>query len=204
PDLLFVGTEFALYVSTDGGGAWHRLGGLPTIMARDLAIQKREHDLIVGTFGRGIYVLDDYSALRHVTPELLSADAALFPLRPAYQFSLRGYVDDFGTYTSENPPFGALFTYHVGRAPEGGTLPLTITDASGTSIRTLQVPASTGFHRVAWDLRHEPPANPAAGGGRRFGPPQGEPVAPGRYTARLAGGTAVDFDVVSVDVPTGR
>src|SRR5690606_21527977 len=59
PELLFLGTEFALHVSTDGGGAWHALGGLPTIMARDLAIQKREHDLVVATFGRGMYVLDD-------------------------------------------------------------------------------------------------------------------------------------------------
>lgn len=205
PGLLFLGTEFALFVTVDGGRAWHELGGLPTIMARDLAIQRREHDLVVATFGRGFYVLDDYSALRHVTAEALSRDSMLFPLRAAYQFPVRGYVGDAGTYTSENPPYGALFTYHVGRATGAGTLPLVISDASGSVVRTLQVPGGAGFHRQAWDLRRDPPSDSEARGrGRRFGPPQGEPVAPGRYTARLAGGEPVAFDVVAVSVPTGR
>ena len=204
PALLFLGTEFALYVSTDGGGAWHALG-LPTIMARDLAIQKREHDLVVATFGRGMYVLDDYSALRHVTDEALARDSALFPLRPAYQIPMRGYVGDVGTYTSENPPYGAVFTYHVGRAPEGGTLPLKITDASGAVVRDLQVPAASGFHRAAWDLRRNAPEEEAAPSrDRRRGPPQGDPVAPGRYTATLGDGAPVEFEVVAVAGPVVR
>ncbi|MEX2270079.1 MAG: hypothetical protein WD690_01320, partial [Vicinamibacterales bacterium] len=206
PGLLFLGTEFDLFVSLDGGGAWHALGGLPTIMSRDLAIQKRENDLVVATFGRGMYVLDDYSALRHVTPASLTRDAALFPLRPAYQMPLRGYVGDAGTYTSENPPYGALFTYHVARVPEGGTLALKITDAAGSTVRDLQVPATRGFHRVAWDLRRNAPARPGgapAGRGRggRGAAPQGEPVTPGRYTATLAGSAPMTFEVVAVTPP---
>ena len=207
PRLLFLGTEFALYASVDGGAAWHPLGGLPTITARDIAIQEREHDLVVATFGRGMYVLDDYSALRHVTPGALSRDSALFPLRPAYQMPMRGYAGDGGTFTSENPPYGALFTYHVARAPQGGTLTLTITDAAGAAVRALQVPATPGFHRVAWDLRRDPPSRPSgaqAGRGGRGGAPQGDPVAPGRYTAVLAGGPPVTVEVVAVTPPAVR
>jgi photosystem II stability/assembly factor-like uncharacterized protein len=207
PNLLFLGTEFDLFVSVDSGARWHPLGNLPTIMARDLAIQKREHDLVVATFGRGIYVLDDYTALRHVTPEALARDAALFPLRPAYQMPTRGYVDDGGTYRSGNPPYGALFTYHVARAPVGGTLALRITDASGATVRDLRVPAAPGFHRVAWDLRRNAPPRPAgetAGRGGRGGAPQGEPVQPGRYAATLAGGEPVAFEVVAITPPAVR
>jgi photosystem II stability/assembly factor-like uncharacterized protein len=207
PRLLFLGTEFALYASVDGGGTWHALGGLPTITARDIVIQKREHDLVVATFGRGMYVLDDYSALRHVTPEALARDSALFPLRPAQQMPMRGYVNDGGVFTSENPPYGALFTYHVARAPQSGTLALTITDAGGATVRDLQVPATPGFHRIAWDLRRNAPpraADAPAGRGGRGGAPLGAPVAPGRYIATLAGGAPVAFEVVAVTMPAVR
>jgi photosystem II stability/assembly factor-like uncharacterized protein len=121
-DLLFVGTEFGLYFTRDGGRTWVQLkGGLPTIQVRDLAIQKRENDLVVGTFGRGIYVLDDYSALRSLSEESLSqAEAALYPVRPALMYvpwsplGLRGRAfqgDSF--YLADNPPFGATFTYYL-------------------------------------------------------------------------------------------
>ena len=79
PNLLFVGNEFGLYFSIDGGQKWIQLkGGLPTIQIRDLNIQKRENDLVVGTFGRGIYILDDYTALRLLKPEMLKQDAQVF------------------------------------------------------------------------------------------------------------------------------
>jgi photosystem II stability/assembly factor-like uncharacterized protein len=121
PDLLFVGTEFALYVTLDGGKKWHRLKtGLPTISVKDLAIQHGMNDLVVGTFGRGFYVLDDYSVLRSLKPETLAQDATLFPVRdavlyvPTQQYGLRGKAflgESF--YTADNPPFGATFTYHL-------------------------------------------------------------------------------------------
>ena len=84
PNLLFAGTEFGLFFTPDGGKKWVRLkGGLPTIAVRDLAIQRGENDLVVGTFGRGIYVLDDYSLLRGLKPETLQKEAALFPVKDA-------------------------------------------------------------------------------------------------------------------------
>jgi len=115
PDLLFVGTEFGLFYTTNGGKNWTRLrGGLPTIAVRDLCIQKRENDLVVGTFGRGIYILDDYSPLRFPTPSALTKDAMLLPPRPVLEY----VQTQAGTgaqgeayYTAPNPAYGATFTY---------------------------------------------------------------------------------------------
>src|SRR5262249_13811283 len=119
--LLFAGTEFALYFSLDGGGKWHRLkSGLPTVAIKDLAIQRAMSDLVVGTFGRGFYVLDDYSPLRGTTPETLEKPATIFPVRdgflymPTAQFGGRGkaFLGE-AFYTAENPPFGTSITYHL-------------------------------------------------------------------------------------------
>jgi hypothetical protein len=121
PNLLFAGTEFALYVTLDGGKKWTRLkGGLPTIAVRDLAVQKQMDDLAVGTFGRGIYILDDYSVLRGLNPETLKQDATLFAVKdalmylPTRQYGLRGKAflgESF--FTADNPPFGAVLTYYL-------------------------------------------------------------------------------------------
>lgn len=121
PDLLFCGTEFGLYFTLDGGATWTRLkGGLPTIAVRDLAIQKQMNDLVVGTFGRGIYVLDDYTPLRKLTRDKLARQASLFPVRegvqyvPSRQYGLRGkaFLGE-AFYAADNPPFGAVFTYYL-------------------------------------------------------------------------------------------
>ncbi len=121
PELLFVGTEFGLYFTTNGGTKWVRLkSGLPTIPVRDLAIQKQMNDLVIGTFGRGIYVIDDYSPLRHLTEEKLSAPALLFPTHESYMYIPSRPLGGPGKayqgsafYTAENPPFGATFTYYL-------------------------------------------------------------------------------------------
>jgi hypothetical protein len=201
-DLLFVGTEFGVYFSVDGGARWVELrGGIPRIQARDLQIQRQWTDLVVGTFGRGAYVLDDYSALREVSPEVLEADAWLFASRPAYLFDELGHVTAaWGNETTPNPPFGAILTYYLRAAlPEGAMLVLTITDETGERVRRLELPADTGIQRVAWDLRHdpppEPPEDPDAAQQRRR-PQQGERAAAGRYVATLgvlSGETVTDL-----------
>ena len=90
-NLLFAGTEFGVFTSVDGGQHWMQLkGGMPPAQVRDMTVQKRENDLVLATFGRGFYVLDDYSALRDITPATLAEDARLFPLRDAYLFNLLG------------------------------------------------------------------------------------------------------------------
>ncbi len=120
-NLLFVGTEFGLFFTHDGGKKWIQLkGGLPTIQVRDIAIQRRENDLVLATFGRGFYVLDDYSPLRALNEQTLAQSAVLFPVKPAPLYvestplglpgaSFQGH----NYYMAQNPPFGATFTYYL-------------------------------------------------------------------------------------------
>lgn len=123
PALLFVGTEFGAYASRDGGAHWLRLAGVPTIAVRDLAIQRREHDLVIGTFGRGIYILDNYAPLRLATAAVLAANATLFQPKdallyiPTRQYGGGGIAFQGAMlYTGDNPPYGAVFTYHLKEA----------------------------------------------------------------------------------------
>ena len=118
PNLLFCGTEYGLFFTVDGGKKWVALKGeFPTIAVRDLEIQKRENDLVVGTFGRGIYILDDYSPLRAVNDDQMKSDALLFPVKDAlmYMPDYSRQKDDAGTmlWRAKNPDFGATFTYYL-------------------------------------------------------------------------------------------
>jgi photosystem II stability/assembly factor-like uncharacterized protein len=121
PNLLYAGTEFGLFFSADGGKKWLQLkGGLPIIAVRDIALQERADDLVIATFGRGFYILDDLAALRAVTPQLVQQEAALLPSRPAEMYipatplgvRNKGFL---GTsyYLAPNPPFGAVVTYYL-------------------------------------------------------------------------------------------
>lgn len=125
-NLLFAGTEFGCFVSVDRGLNWVQLkAGLPTICVRDMAIQKRENDLVLGTFGRGFYILDDYSALRNLSKADLERDAKIFPIKTALSYvesnplGLRGVGSQGASmYAATNPPFGATFTYFVKEKPK--------------------------------------------------------------------------------------
>ncbi len=192
PDLLFLGTEFAAYFTPDGGTRWIELSGVPTIAVRDLEIQRRENDLVLGTFGRGFYVLDDYSPLRVASEEMLTGDPVLFAVKDAPLYVERsrlGGSDGRGSqgasfYAAENPPFGAVFTYHLAekvmtlkesrherekeddwtypdidelRAEDRQIDPevqLVVRDARGDVVRRVAGRRGKGFHRTAWDLRH--------------------------------------------------
>ena len=119
--LLFAGTEFGLFCSFDGGGRWLQLkGGMPTIQVRDIALQRRQDDLVAATFGRGFYILDDYSPLRHVSESLLQEEGHLFAVKDAHMYieaqplgsGRRGTQGD-ALYSAPNPPFGAVFTYYL-------------------------------------------------------------------------------------------
>jgi len=121
PELLFAGTEFGVFFTVDGGQKWVQLkGGIPVIAVRDLEIQRRENDLVVGTFGRGIYILDDYTPLRSVDEALLESDAELFPVKDASMYiearpiggAGKGFLGD-DLYIAPNPPFGAIVTYYL-------------------------------------------------------------------------------------------
>src|SRR5262249_26195021 len=126
PDLLFAGTEFGVSATTDGGRHWQPLkGGLPPVAVRDLEIQRREDDLVVGTFGRGIYILDDYTPLRHASAEALAKPATRFPIKKAMLYvpwaPLAGGEKAYqgaSFFPAPNPPFGATFTYHLKDSPK--------------------------------------------------------------------------------------
>ena len=117
PSLLFVGTEFGLFFTQNGGETWHKMtGNFPTISVRDVEIQERESDLVVGTFGRAIYILDDYSPLRTDAGTLQSNEAMLFPIKDAWLYIERKAdtgVQGAGLYAADNPPFGATVTYYL-------------------------------------------------------------------------------------------
>jgi photosystem II stability/assembly factor-like uncharacterized protein len=123
PNLLFVGTEFGLFFTQDGGGRWTQLkGGLPTIAVRDIAVQRIENDLVIATFGRGIYVLDDYTPLRTAKREtLMASPSMLFPVKDALMYgrSNSSFSGSQGAafYAAPNPAYGATFTYFLKEAP---------------------------------------------------------------------------------------
>ncbi|MGH7540209.1 MAG: WD40/YVTN/BNR-like repeat-containing protein [Gemmatimonadota bacterium] len=121
PNLLFVGTEFGVYTSVDGGASWLELSsGMPTIATRELEIQRRENDLVAATFGRGFRVLDDYTPLRELTrnrEQIMASDGHLFPVETGLMFvETSGQPGSQGAsfYAADNPPFGATFSYYVG------------------------------------------------------------------------------------------
>jgi len=116
PELLFTATEFGIYMTIDGGDNWMKLeGGVPTISFRDITIQRRENDLVAASFGRGFFIFDDISVFREVDEETLAKEGALFSTRKAYWYKPRSIVSSQAAthYTAPNPPFGAVFTYHL-------------------------------------------------------------------------------------------
>jgi photosystem II stability/assembly factor-like uncharacterized protein len=123
PNMLFVGTEFGFFFTVDGGKQWIQMkGGLPTIAVRDIAIQRQANDLLLGTFGRGIYVLDDYTPLRQVSKTALDQNSMLFPVKDALMYVRSNTVfagfQGYSFYTAPNPAYGATFVYYLKEAPK--------------------------------------------------------------------------------------
>lgn len=156
--LLFLGLENALYVSFDDGSSWLALqNNLPPAPIYGLTIQEHFNDLVIATYGRGFWILDDITPLRQMTAAVSSADAHLFAPRPAYRF--RGITPplapSYDPTAGQNPPYGADINYFLGAAPEGD-VQLTIVDGAGQAVRTLRGTREAGINRVWWDLRYPP------------------------------------------------
>jgi len=120
-DLLFLGTEFAFFFSIDGGEEWKKLNaGMPDVAVRDIAIQERENDLAIATFGRGFYILDDFTPLRELSTDLFDKEAFLFPISDALMYVQDGnrYGQGSMPYLGKNPKFGAVFTYFIKETPK--------------------------------------------------------------------------------------
>ena len=189
PDLLFVGAENGAFASLDRGATWAPLGsGLPAVPVDDIEIHPRENDVVLGTHGRAIWVLDDISPLSQSSA---AADGGpqLFAPRPATLFLYRNDVPSMGqgTFRAENPAFGANIDYRLSEPAEGG-VSVEVLDGAGRRVRALDGPGAAGLNRVTWDLRHDPlPQDttryevPSLDSG-----PDGPLVLPGRFTVRLA------------------
>ncbi len=118
PSLMFAATEFGIYVTLNSGEKWMKLkGGVPTISFRDITIQRRENDLVAASFGRSFFILDDISVFREAAEDNMVAEGQLFSTRKAWWYAPKSVVSSQGSahYTADNPPFGAVFTYHIGK-----------------------------------------------------------------------------------------
>ena len=204
-NLLVAGGELGAYLSFDRGRRWHALKGrLPRVPVDDIAIHPRDNDLILGTHGRSIYVLDDITPLEEMSESILTSELHAFPIRDAVSYRSYRHKGNTGhqMFIAENPPAGALVYFHA-RTPSDDeeAVTLTATDASGRLVRTLTAPRERGLNRVNWDLRYDEPIPGEAGGGFG-GPPPGPRVLPGTYTVKLSSdGRDVEQQVVVRDDP---
>ena len=190
-NLLFTGSEFGLFVSVNGGASWARHEDLPTVAVHDLVIHPRDNDLVVGTHGRGIWILDDITPLERLAMSAAPA-ATVFPARPATSYTMAGGPSSPGDreFFAPNPAFGAILTYLVRPGATTGTMSLAIVDAEGNVVRELPARSEPGVHRTSWDLRWANPTGaperPAPEGGDEF---EGQAFSPGSAGPFAAAGT---------------
>ena len=151
------GTENAIYVSFDDGDHWQPLQtNLPHAPVYGIVVQEHFNDLVIGTYGRGFWILDDITPLQQLTPQVLASAAHLFSPRAAYRFrdvtpiSAQAYEPSAG----ENPPYGASINYYL-QAASADAVTITILDGQGAVVRTLTGPQASGLNRLHWDLRYE-------------------------------------------------
>ncbi|MDG2238753.1 MAG: hypothetical protein P8L30_00850 [Longimicrobiales bacterium] len=204
-DLVFVGTELGVFFSNTGGGSWLPLGdGLPTVAVHGMVVHPRENDLVLGTHGRGFWVLDDLGLLEDLTPAVVAGHSHLATLRTATQIRDvnrgRGSVGD-NYWTAQNPPRGAVLDYWIGDAAVGEPVVLEILDGAGNVVRRVEdSTAARGVHRIVWDLRHEAPIGGDGEPSRRF---RGRFVLPGSYQVRLTVAEQVHVRPLQVQMDPG-
>ena len=160
PDLLFVGTDVGAYMSTNRGQSWQRfMTGLPTVPVHDLQIHPRDHELIAGTHGRAIYVVD-IAPLQQMSAVVLAKKTHLFEPRTTYAMGQApdaagsaGGGNGHKRFAVNSPAYGAEITYRIAEAQAGKRVQIVITDAAGDTMRTLNGAGTVGVHRVMWDMR---------------------------------------------------
>ncbi|MGI8436207.1 MAG: WD40/YVTN/BNR-like repeat-containing protein [Chthoniobacterales bacterium] len=188
PNLLFLGTEFGLYISIDGGENWAQFKGnrFPAVAVRDLAIHPRDNSLVLATHGRGMWVVDDITPLRALTPDLLKEEVAFVPSQQVQQ-RIEGNsngADGAATFVGENPPDAATIVYYQRTRHLFGKLKIEVLDATGRVIDELPASKRPGLNRVTWSMHEKPPRVPPAAQ-VAFAGTRGPRVLPGAYTVRL-------------------
>ena len=187
-NLLFLGTEFGLYVSIDAGQNWAQYKGsrFPNVPVNDLVIQGRTSDLVLATHGRGIWIIDDISPLRALTPEILTQEASFVGNGPVQQRieSNGGWASGAAVFVGDNSPNAAVITYYQKSRHLFGKLKIEILDPSGKVIDTVPASKRPGLNRVTWSMHEKPPRVPPAAQ-LAFAGTQGPRVPPGTYTVRM-------------------
>jgi hypothetical protein len=199
PDLLYAGTEHALYVSLNRGGHWTRFGGLPTVPVDDIAIHPRDRALIIGTHGRSVYLVDDLRPLQELKPDVLEKEAHLFEPQAALAIHrYQGFAlwNGKAVFRGENPPAGVQISFFVGKF-NGKSAEVLIKNAAGAPVAKYEVPATPGINRFAWDLKPTKNLLTEYGGeGQKF-------VPAGEYTISLSYGDTTATQKLKVEVAPG-
>ncbi len=187
-DLLFLGTEQGLWVSLDGGKQWaqYKGGDLPNVAVHDLVIHPRDNDLIIATHGRGIWIVDDITPLRALTPDVLTKNVVFIDGRPSVQRipAQGGWANGDAAFAGANPPDGAVITYYQRARHIFGDLSIDVTDASGKKIGSIPSSKRRGLNRVTWPMRLAAPKVPTAATAA-FAASTGPRILPGTYTIKM-------------------
>lgn len=198
PDLLFIGTERGAYFSLDRGDKWIKIkSNFPTVPVDDIGIHPEENDLILGTHGRSIWILDDITLLEQMTEQIPESSSFLFRIKPAVAFnpfSNKGTIGD-KIFVAPNPPFGAVIHYYLKEDHEN-KITLEVTDESNKKIRELKGPGKSGIHRITWDLKYEPPES--AQGTRSYFRLATPFVLPGKYQVIIKASDKTQTQTVEV------
>jgi hypothetical protein len=203
PNLLYLATEFGAFLSPLQGAAWIPLrGNMPTMPFNDIAIHARDNALVLASHARGIWILDGLSALQELTPSVMAKASHLFTSGPAHQIrtaNLRPHAGDM-VFRGENPANGAILDYWLSNA--GGSVKLSVRDASGALVQELKTSNTRGVNRVVWNLRHtDVPLRGGGGDDDDEGPRASTPgplVLPGTYTIELEAGGVTSRQRVAV------
>jgi hypothetical protein len=187
-NLLFLGTEFGLWISVDGGQRWaqYKGTGFPAVAVRDLVVHPRTSDLVLATHGRGIWIIDDISPLRALTPALMTEDAGFLPVPPAVQWmeTYGGWADGNNAFSGPNRPDEAFIPYYQRTRHIFGDLKIEILDAQGNLVDTVASSKHRGVNRVTWSMHLKPPRVPPAASAM-FQAAEGPRVVPGVYTVKM-------------------
>ncbi len=191
PNVLFLGTEFGLWVSVDGGARWAQYKGsdFPDVAVRDIAVQARASDLVLATHGRGIWIVDDISPLRELTPGLMPQTAAFITARPAVEYidAHGGWAEGDEFFVGPSRPQDALITYYQKGRHIYGDLKIEIFDQQGKLLDTIGGSKHRGVNRAMWPMRLDPPIVPPAASAA-FEAAEGPLVLPGTYTVKMTKG----------------
>ena len=189
PNILFLGTEFGLYISLNAGQSWAQFkpNNFPDgIAVRDISIHERGDDMLLATHGRGIWVIDDISPLRALSQKMLASTVALIPTGPVEQRieGSGGWAEGNATFSGDNPPDGAVITYYQRARHVIGRMKIEILDQSGNVVDEIPASKRRGLNRVVWSMRTKPPMVPPAAS-LAGSSTEGERFMPGNYTVRL-------------------